>query len=54
MITTFDPRQLAHAPTLELHNGGWTDYNETPDRAATILAAVGLRGPPPLCRARRL
>ena len=41
MITTFDPRQLAHAPKLELHNGGWTDYNETPARAATILSAVG-------------
>jgi acetoin utilization deacetylase AcuC-like enzyme len=41
MITVFDPRQLAHAPLRELHNGGWTDYNETPERATTILTAVG-------------
>ena len=41
MITIFDPRQYSHAPLRELHNGGWTEYNETPDRAATILAAVG-------------
>ena len=41
MITVFDPRQLSHAPLRELHNGGWTAYNETPERAATIMAAVG-------------
>ncbi|PZO75973.1 MAG: acetylpolyamine amidohydrolase [Sphingomonas taxi] len=41
MITVFDPRQLSHAPRRELHNGGWTAYNETPERAATIMAAVG-------------
>ena len=41
MITIFDSRQLLHAPLRELHNGGWTAYAETPDRAATILAATG-------------
>lgn len=37
----FDPRQLLHAPTRELHNGGFTDYAETPVRADAILAAIG-------------
>jgi len=37
----FDPRQLAHAPLKELHNGGFTDYAETPVRADAILAALG-------------
>ena len=37
----FDPRQLLHAPTRELHNGGFTDYAETPSRARSILAAIG-------------
>ncbi|MBB3912582.1 histone deacetylase family protein [Sphingomonas desiccabilis] len=41
MIRVFDPRQLAHAPLRELHNGGWTAYHESPDRAETILAAIG-------------
>jgi acetoin utilization deacetylase AcuC-like enzyme len=41
MIAVFDPRQLAHAPLRELHNGGWTAYHESPDRAETILAAIG-------------
>jgi acetoin utilization deacetylase AcuC-like enzyme len=41
MIRVFDRRQLAHAPLRELHNGGWTAYNESPDRAETILAAIG-------------
>ncbi|MET0268894.1 MAG: histone deacetylase family protein [Sphingomonas sp.] len=41
MIAVFDARQLAHAPTREMHNGGWTAYNETPGRAETILAAIG-------------
>ena len=31
----FDPRQLAHAPALELQNGGWTEHAETPSRAET-------------------
>lgn len=37
----FDPRQLLHAPLRELHNGGFTDYAETPARAESILAAIG-------------
>ena len=37
----FDPRQLLHAPARELHNGGFTDYAETPARAEAILAAIG-------------
>ena len=37
----FSPRQLAHAPKLELHNGTFVPYAETPSRAETILAAIG-------------
>ena len=37
----FAPAQLAHAPALELHNGAFTAYAETPDRATAILAAIG-------------
>jgi acetoin utilization deacetylase AcuC-like enzyme len=37
----FDPRQLAHAPAQELHNGGFVPYAETPARAGAVLAAVG-------------
>jgi acetoin utilization deacetylase AcuC-like enzyme len=37
----FDPRQLAHAPALELHNGGFVPYAETPARAEAVLAAAG-------------
>ncbi len=37
----FDPAQLTHAPTRELHNGGFTDYSETPDRARAILGRIG-------------
>lgn len=37
----FDPRQLAHAPLRELHNGEWTPYAETPARAEQIVAAIG-------------
>ena len=36
----FSARQLAHAPALELHNGGFVAYAETPSRAETILAAL--------------
>lgn len=36
----FDDRQLAHAPVRELHNGGFTDYAETPARARAIAAAL--------------
>ena len=37
----FDPRQLAHSPEKELHNGGFTDFAEKPVRAEAILAAIG-------------
>jgi acetoin utilization deacetylase AcuC-like enzyme len=37
----FAPEQLGHAPRLELHNGGFTDYAEVPSRAEAILQAIG-------------
>ena len=37
----FSPRQLAHSPALELHNGGFTAFAETPSRAETIRDAIG-------------
>jgi len=37
----FDPRQLAHKPDRELHNGGWADYSEKPSRAQSILSKLG-------------
>ena len=36
-----DPRQRHHAPAVELHNGGFADYAETPARVDAILAAIG-------------
>ena len=41
----FDPRQLAHRPALELHNGGFVPYAETSARAESVLAAVGVVEP---------
>ena len=41
LLSVFDRRQLAHSPVLELHNGGWTAYQETPARAQTICNAIG-------------
>lgn len=41
MPITFDPRQLAHAPARELHNGDWSIYQESPARVRSILAAIG-------------
>jgi len=41
MRSFFDPRQLAHAPALELHNGGFVPFAESPERAHAILAAIG-------------
>jgi acetoin utilization deacetylase AcuC-like enzyme len=41
MRAFFDPRQLAHAPALELHNGGFVPFAETPARAEALLAALG-------------
>ena len=37
----WDPRQLAHAPALELHNGAFVPYGERPGRAEGMLAAIG-------------
>lgn len=36
----FDPRQLAHQPLQELHNGGWTPYAEKVSRAEIILSEL--------------
>ena len=36
----FDPRQLAHAPAIELHNGGFVPYAEKSSRAEMIVAAL--------------
>jgi acetoin utilization deacetylase AcuC-like enzyme len=41
MRAFFDGRQLAHAPALELHNGAFVPYAESPSRAEGILAALG-------------
>jgi acetoin utilization deacetylase AcuC-like enzyme len=37
----FDPRQLAHAPAQELHNGGFVPHAEVPFRAESVAAALG-------------
>ena len=37
----FSPRQLAHAPATELHNGGFSAHAETPSRAEMIVRAIG-------------
>jgi acetoin utilization deacetylase AcuC-like enzyme len=41
MRIVFDPRQSAHAPALELMNGAFVPFAETPARAEAILAALG-------------
>jgi acetoin utilization deacetylase AcuC-like enzyme len=41
MRTFFDQRQRAHAPELELHNGGFVPFAESPARAEAVLAAIG-------------
>jgi acetoin utilization deacetylase AcuC-like enzyme len=46
MLKVFDPRQLAHAPAQELHNGGWAPHADVPARAESILAAIGDTSPP--------
>lgn len=45
MHTVFDPRQLRHAPSRELHNGDWVDYAESASRPDSILAALGSSEP---------
>lgn len=42
-----DPRQRLHAPTQELHNGGFTAYAEKPERVDAIIAALPPTEPPP-------
>jgi acetoin utilization deacetylase AcuC-like enzyme len=41
MRIVFDPRQLAHAPALELHNGGFVPFAESASRAEAIRAVLG-------------
>ena len=36
----FDPRQLDHAPELELHNGSYVPYAEHPGRVKNMLARL--------------
>lgn len=38
----FDPRQLAHAPAQELHNGAFVPYAETPARGQALVVAAGV------------
>jgi len=45
MRAFFDPRQLAHAPAQELHNGSFVPYAETPARAEAVAAALGAVAP---------
>lgn len=45
MFAVFDPRQLKHAPAVELHNGGWVEHAEKQSRAESIAAAVGSLSP---------
>ena len=46
MRSYFDPRQLGHAPVSELHNGAFAPHAETPERARSILRAIGDTAPP--------
>ena len=46
MLRFFDPRQLAHAPAHEIHNGRIEPCAELPSRAESILAAIGGAEPP--------
>ena len=40
MRAFYSPVQRRHAPTQELHNGGFTAYAETPARIDAVLAAI--------------
>jgi len=42
----FDPRQMDHAPELELHNGGYVPYAEHPGRARNMLARLAATSAP--------
>ena len=46
MRTFFDPRVLAHVPACEFHNGSLVPHADTPERARSILAAIGDPSPP--------
>jgi len=41
MRAFFDERQRGHAPAVELHNGGFVPFAESPARAEAIRAALG-------------
>ncbi len=41
MFRVFDPRQLAHAPAQEFHNGGWAPHADLPARAGNIAERLG-------------
>ena len=41
MRSFFDPRQFAHAPAIEIHNGRIVPCAETPARAQAIVDALG-------------
>jgi hypothetical protein len=38
MFCVFDRRQLAHAPTLELHNGGWVPHDRLGENVCAFLS----------------
>ena len=42
MRAFFHPDQLAHAPALEMHNGGFTAYAEKPERVDAMLYELQL------------
>ncbi|NEX93241.1 histone deacetylase family protein [Caulobacter sp. 17J65-9] len=42
MFKVFDPRQLAHAPALEMHNGAWVDHVDRPARAQTVADRLAI------------
>ena len=56
MRSFFDPRQLGHAPAVELHNGAFEPFAEHPGRVRSILDSIGEteapadHGPAPLLR----
>jgi acetoin utilization deacetylase AcuC-like enzyme len=45
MRSFFSPRQLAHAPVQELHNGAFVPFAESGARIGSILAAIGAPEP---------
>jgi acetoin utilization deacetylase AcuC-like enzyme len=47
MRSFFHPRQLAHAPKREMHNGGWSAHAETPARAEDIRRLLPATSEPP-------